>query len=217
MGHVEEPQQRRSRQEPHDGAEHDVQHLRVGQDEAGVGPAARRHQQARAPSEAGLEGGETVAEARVERPRDNAGHDDGEDEVYVQLVDLVLAADHVVGAEVEDPVGAQGRGCAVVQVEEPDGAVDQGEAHGQERVDRADGEAVEGELQRLLRGLADLPADVPHCQGKEGGVEKAARRVQACRQASVHATPRNRLRWRTGIEPSGLRPRIPASGLPATE
>ena len=107
----------------------------------------------------------------------------------------------VVGAQVEYPVGPEGCGRAVVQVEEPDGAIDQREPHCQQRVDRANGQAVERELQRLFRGLADLPADVGHSQSKEGGVEKAARRLQPCRQASVHATPRHRLRRRRGVPP----------------
>ena len=202
VGQVEQPQQRRGRQQPHDGAQHDVEHLRVGEDESRVDPAARGHQHAHAPAETGSKVREAGAQACVKGPGNHASHDDSEDEVDVQLVDLVLAAHHIVGAEVEDPVGPQGCGRAVVQVEEPDGAVDQGEPQGQQCVDRAHGQAIEGELQRLLRGLADLPADIPHSQGKESGVEKAARRLQPCRQASVHATPRNRWR-RRGDTPSG--------------
>ena len=73
---------------------------------------------------------------------------------------------------VEDAVGAYSSGGAVVQVEEPDGAVHQREPYGKQSVNRSDGQPVEGELGGLLGGLGYLPDDIGHrhrcqCDGQE--------------------------------------------------
>ena len=97
---------------------------------------------------------------RMERPPQHARGDDAERDVEGWMVDLILPAQRLLRAQVEHSVGADGRRRAVVQVKEPHGAVDEGEAHRQQRVDGAHGRAVEGELQRLLGRLGDLPAEV---------------------------------------------------------
>ena len=87
-----------------------------------------------------------------ERPGGNARGDDREDHVHYRCVDLVLAAQRLAGTEVEDAVRADRGGRSVVEIEEPDRAVDKCEADREEGVDRADGETVEGELQAPVSG-----------------------------------------------------------------
>ena len=95
----------------------------------------------------------------MQGPGDDASGQRGKDDIDVEVVDIV-APDAFVSTQVEDAVGAERGGCSVIQIKEPDGAVDEGETHRQQGIDGADSQAVEGKLQGLVGGLADLPADV---------------------------------------------------------
>ena len=99
-------------------------------------------------------------EKLVERPRHHAGNHCRKQCVDHGVLHLVQAPNCLLGAQVEDPVGPDGSRGAVVEVKEPDGAVNKGEAHGKQRVHRADGEAVKRKLHRLGGGLGDLPRKV---------------------------------------------------------
>ena len=77
---------------------------------------------------------------------------------------VVAPAERVLRAQVEDAVRAQCRRRAIVQVEEPYRAVHYRKTYGENGVHRPYGQAVEGELQRLLRPQDYLPADVECCE-----------------------------------------------------
>ena len=72
-----------------------------------------------------------------------------------------MAAAHSLGGpQVEDAVCAHRGSGAVVEIEEPYGAVDEGEAQGEKRVHRANRQAVERELHGLIGRLGYLPDHV---------------------------------------------------------
>ena len=100
-----------------------------------------------------------MKERLVEGPRDHSGSHGGKHGGHIG-VGVVVAAEAVLRPEVEDAVSAYGGGGPVVEVEEPNGAVDDGEAHREEGVDCAYGQAVEGELHGLIGGLGDLPGEI---------------------------------------------------------
>ena len=203
---VHKPGHRQGRRASHGRAHGQVQVFRVVQDRQGVASRRRRQYPARgeqhlpvvAPAQPGVE-------RLVEDPGDHSRHYGGEQHVYVGVVHGVQAAKGVLGAQVEDAVCANGRGRTVVEIEEPDGAVHNGEPHCQQGVHRADREAVESELQRLARRLAYLPANI-----------EDYRRNQRCRQqpapvvAGPHtpAAPQAHLAHLT-LRPAGLRLPVP--------
>ena len=80
----------------------------------------------------------------------------------------------LLGPHVENSVRAQGGGGAVVEVEEPDSAVDDGEPHRQQGVHGADRQAVKSELEGLFRGLAYFPRDVGRDDGDQKGCQNPA-------------------------------------------
>ena len=82
----------------------------------------------------------------VERPCNHAGNNGGKQHVDHGVLHLVQAANRLFRTQIEDPVRPDGGRGAIVEVKEPDGAVDEGKAHGQQRVYRAHGEAVERKL-----------------------------------------------------------------------
>ena len=95
----------------------------------------------------------------MDDPGSYSRSDGGEDNIDVEVVGLEPVS-VPLRPQIEDAVSAQGGGGAVIEVKEPDCAVDQGEADGQKGVHRAHRQAVEGELERLLTGLVDLPSDI---------------------------------------------------------
>ena len=127
--------------------EDEVQLVGVGENESRIDARARGQKRfdgaqrrvIEAPPQLGIE-------AHVEGPHGHPGDHCREHDVDVDVVDRVLPGQHLLRPQVEDPVGAHGGGSAVVHIEEPDGAVDEGEAHRQQSVDSAHGQAVEGEL-----------------------------------------------------------------------
>ena len=100
-----------------------------------------------------------VKECLVQRPRDHSGGHGGKHSGHVG-VGVVLAAEAVLRPEIEDAVCAYGGRCAVVEIEEPNGAVDDREAHREKRVHGPHGQTVEGELYGLVGRLSDLPGDI---------------------------------------------------------
>ena len=141
--------------------EHDVQLAREGEDNPHVSACARS-QEASATEQCDVieTAPEPGVEGNVEGPRCHSGDHRGEHNVDVEVVDLVLAGQDLLRPQIKDAVGAHGGGRAVVHIEEPDSAVDEGEPHRQQSVYGTDGQAVEGELQGLVRGLTGLPGDV---------------------------------------------------------
>ena len=73
----------------------------------------------------------------------------------------------VLGHEIEHAVCSEGCGSAVVQVEEPNGAVNDGKSHGQESIDGSHRETVESELKGLVGRLGDLPKHVGRDQDNQ--------------------------------------------------
>ena len=163
------------RQRSHRRAEQDVELVGESEDEPGVdsGTCCRHNSRggqghpAEPLPEPGMKPG-------VQRPPDDACHHQGKDNVDVKVADLVLPVQRVFRPQVEDTVGAQRGGGAVEEVEEPHRAVDQGEPNGQQGVDSADRQAVEGELQRLVGRLPDLPGDVAYDHDRQDCCYKAA-------------------------------------------
>ena len=117
-----------------------------------------------------------LPEACLETPSGHAGHHEGEYDVNVKIVDFELPdLEGVFGPEVENAVCADGSGSAVIEIEEPNRAVDEGEADGKQGIDGTHGCAVECELQGLVSRFADLPADVAYeDNGKNYGEDLAA-------------------------------------------
>jgi len=64
-------------------------------------------------------------EVFAERPGDDPGNHGREDDVDEVIVDVVTTAQEVLRSQIEDAVSPQRRGGSVVQVEEPDRAVDE--------------------------------------------------------------------------------------------
>ena len=98
--------------------------------------------------------------AFVEGPGHDAGGHCGVEDVHEYVVDRVQPAEGLLRPQVENAVCAQRRRRSIVQIEEPDGAIDQSKPHRQQGVHRPHGQAVEGKLQGLVGRLADLPTDV---------------------------------------------------------
>ncbi len=72
-------------------------------------------------------------------PGDYSGNHRGKGDIDVRAVNLVLPAQGLARHQVENAIGAKGSGRAVVQIEEPDGAVDDGESKGKQGVHGTDG------------------------------------------------------------------------------
>ena len=100
-----------------------------------------------------------VEECLVEGPRDHPGGHGGKHDIDVGVC-VIVAAEAVLRPEVEDAVSAYGGRRPVVQIEEPYGAVDDGESHREEGVDGPHCQTVEGELHRLIGRLGDLPGEI---------------------------------------------------------
>ena len=83
-------------------------------------------------------------------PRRYARGHCGEDNADVEVVDLVAPLQGLLRAQIEDAVSAQSGGRAVVQVKEPDRAVNDGEPHREQGVHGPDRQAVERKLQGLV-------------------------------------------------------------------
>ena len=98
--------------------------------------------------------------AGVEHPGNHSCCDHGEAHVYRHLVDFVAPPEGFRRPQIEDAVRPDRRCRPVIEVEEPDGAVHQGEAHRQQRVDRSYRYPVEGKLKGLIGRLGDFPTDV---------------------------------------------------------
>ena len=160
-------------------AQHDVNNRGIRQDDAGVAANRAGHQ---ADDETDGVRTEATAQTRIQdlvkSPADHAGDDCSEHRVYIDAVDIEAAAEGRGSPQVEDTICSKGGGGSVVEIEEPDGAVHQGEAHGQQGVHCADGESVEGELHGLWRRLADLPRDVGDGgRGQDQGEHTSARNI----------------------------------------
>ena len=158
----------------------DVQNGGVGKHDAGITPDCSGRQtrqksyglRAVAPAQSGIQ-------HRMQRPAYDSGHDSGEYGVNVNAVNVGAAAQRSGSAKIKDAIGSQGRRRAVVEIEEPDRAVHEGEAHGEQRVHRADGDAVEGELQGLGRRLADFPGQIGnHRCSQDNGQHTSAGHIQ---------------------------------------
>ena len=87
----------------------------------------------------------SMKETDIEHSSHPGGHR-RQDDVQVKLVDSVMRGKELLCPQVEDAVGAQGRGRPVIKVEEPYGAVDQGETHSHDGIHRPDRQTVEGKL-----------------------------------------------------------------------
>ena len=107
---------------------------------------------------------ETRLESRVKHPCYDPDRYGGENHVKYRLVDLIPPSECIVRAQVEYSVGAQRGRRSIIQVEEPDRAVNQRESHRYQRVHRAHGEPVERELHSLIGGLGYLPEDIERGQ-----------------------------------------------------
>ena len=137
---VKRQARRRRNQHSDRRAEDDVEVVRKGEDNAHVSACARSEE-----TSAGEQSGVIEAtpklwvKANVEGPCGHSGDHRGKHDVDVEVVDLVLAAQYLLRPQIEDAVGAHGGSRAVVHVEEPDGAVDEGEPHRQQGVHGAYG------------------------------------------------------------------------------
>ena len=98
--------------------------------------------------------------AFVECPGDDTGGHRGVEDVHEYVVHRIQPAEGLLRPQVEYAVCAQRSRRSIVQIEEPDGAIDQSKPHRQQGVHRPHRQAVEGKLQGLVGRLADLPTDV---------------------------------------------------------
>ncbi len=165
---------------PYGGTQSEMENGRIGKHYAGITADCSGHQanhksdglRAKAPAKSRIQ-------HRMQRPAYDSGDDSGEYGVDVYAVDIGAAAQGGRGSEIKDAVGSQGRRRAVVEIKEPDRAVHEGKAHGEQRVHRADGDAVEGELKGLGRRLADFPGQVGnHRCGQDNGQHPCAGNVE---------------------------------------
>ena len=176
------PQQeagRGRRQRPHGRGGGEMQQRRVVQNYAGIDAGAGgQNPHAGAQNGGGHASAPAGLQDGVEAPGGHAGDQDGKDDVDIDAVDIAGGVENGRrGAEVKNAVGANGGGGPIVKVKEPDGAVHDGKAQGQQGIDGANGQPVEGELQRLHGRLSDFPADIADDgHGKDDGQQLGCRR-----------------------------------------
>ena len=154
------PPRDKRRQDAYCRAEDDVGVVGETQNEAHVAPRADGQESSDCVQNPSVETRPQLVEERlVQRPRDHSGGHGGKYGVHVG-VRVVVTAEAVLRPQVEDAVGSDGCRRTVVQIEEPYGAVDDGKAHREERVDGAYGQTVEGELHGLVGRFGDLPGEL---------------------------------------------------------
>ena len=197
---MEHPRRSDGNQQADRRTEHDVELVRIGQDKPRVDSGARSQEAPDHEQNSRIEAASELGkEADVESPGDDSGNHHGKENVDVEIVGVVQAKGGRLGSQVENPVRANGGGASVKQIEEPDGAVDEGEPQRQQCIDGAHGQAVEGKLQGLVTGLADFPGDVTGSRQAQCGRQESAmvtqvgcqmtpRRNSADRESSAHGT-----------------------------
>ena len=172
---LERPARCQRHQYADEGAQSNVEVVRIREDESRVN-SCRSGEHASADAQGGWAEArsEPAVEGDVKGPGDHSSDDHGEDAIHIGTIHRMLAAQDLLTSEVENAVGSQGGSGSVVQIKEPDRAVNDGEPQRQQRIHGADGEAVESELQGLVRGLADFPADVGRDEGDQYDREQLA-------------------------------------------
>ena len=184
------------------GADQDVELLRTGEHQARIDPNPKRHEASEDEQHCRIHPRPKPAvKGHVERPSNDAGNDCGKKDIDEGIIYVVSTAEYVLRSQVEDAVGAQSSGRAVVQVKEPNRAVDQGEAHGEQCVHGAHGQAVERELQGLGRGLDNLPAEVCDDGGGQNRCQRSALVLAISQQCGERGFPELRQAHRAnGLE-----------------
>ena len=136
-----------------------------------------------------------VVSARMQRPCDDSRDQEAQNDVENGVVDCATPdVLHLAAGEIEHGVSAECGHRPVAQVEEPHGAVDEGEAEGDERVDGPDPDSVQRHLEKSARRLGEDRREVEQgardrhrfrpVGGDEAG-EPGARAHRAVRRAAT--------------------------------